>query len=131
MGGVKGFYHGVGANLIRGIAVGSTYLSSYESSKHAIIRRGYADDGLALQFGASIISGFVVSLASIPFDNIRTRMFTQGTTAMTTMKGDNGLPTQYKNLFDCAYKMMRYEGPVSFMRGFSGSWMRFAPLTSI
>ena len=47
-GGVKGFYQGVSANLIRGTAVGSTYLSSYETSKHAIKRRGILQEGLGL-----------------------------------------------------------------------------------
>ena len=57
-------------------------------------------------------------------------MFSQGTTAMN-MKANTGIPTQYTGFFDCAYKMLKHEGPVSFTRGFTASWIRFAPLTTI
>ena len=43
----------------------------------------------------------------------------KGTTALG-MKGDKGLPTNYNGMLDCGYKMMKHEGPVSFLRGFSG-----------
>lgn len=43
----------------------------------------------------------------------------QGTTAMSK-KGAIGHPTTYTGLIDCGMKIMKHEGPIGFLRGFSG-----------
>lgn len=118
MGGFKGYYYGTRVTVIRATIVGATYMGTYQQIKEEIIRRKYAEEGLMAQFGASVASGFCVTTAQTPFDNIKTRLMVQGLNLNN--QNHRGIPTHYTGLLDCAYKMMRYEGPLSYLKGFSG-----------
>jgi len=62
--------------MLRATILNSVYLGTYDTSKHALIDSGYLNEGLKVQFLASFISGFFVSLFTSPADNIKTVVMT-------------------------------------------------------
>ena len=117
--GVPGFYRGVLPSVTRATFLGSAYLGTYDSAKHFLKGNGYMEEGIKLQFMASVMAGFNVTVITSPFDNIKTRIMSQpaGT-------------KQYSGMIDCAKKMYKNDGARSFTRGFMAAWARFAPYTS-
>ena len=81
-GGFKGFYYGVGVSMMRATSLGAVYLSIYDTIKHELINRQFMKDGVPCQFAASVVSGFFNTLATTPFDNMKTRIMNEGTKAM-------------------------------------------------
>ena len=83
--------------MLRATILNSVYLGTYDSSKHALIDSGYFQEGLKVQFLASSLAGFFVSLSSSPADNIKTNIMTQRFDEPASF--DN---PRYSGLFDCA-----------------------------
>ena len=74
LGGIRGFYHGVGITMLRATVVGAVYMGSYDSIKHEITRRQLVKEGHQTQFAASFGAGFFITMANTPFDNMKTRI---------------------------------------------------------
>ena len=106
--------------MVRATVLGATYLGTYDSIKHEIINRGYMKDGVTCQFASSIVAGFFITAATTPFDNMKTRIMNQGTNALSIGRKGKDIPIKYTGMIDCATKMLKYEGPVTFLKGFSG-----------
>ncbi|KAG2471044.1 TXTP protein, partial [Polypterus senegalus] len=117
----RGFFHGVREIIrqqgLKGTYQGLTATVLKQGSNQAIrfyvmtsLRNWYKGDDHSKElnpfvtgmFGA--IAGAASVFGNTPLDVIKTRM--QGLEAH-----------KYKNTFDCAYKIMKYEGPLAFYKG--------------
>ena len=49
-------------------------LSSYSQTKESLVNTGYFTEGIFLHFCASMISGLVTTIASMPVDIVKTRI---------------------------------------------------------
>lgn len=56
------------------MVVNGAQLSSYSQTKESLIGTGYFTDGIFLHFCASMISGLVTTVASMPVDIVKTRI---------------------------------------------------------
>ena len=101
----------------------------------------YFVDDIKCHFAASMISGFVTTVASMPVDITKTRFVyilysvlnIQFTLILLNfriqnMKIVNGIP-EYKGVFDVLVKLMRSEGFFSLWKGFTPYYARLGPHT--
>jgi solute carrier family 25 protein 14/30 len=120
-GGLAGLYKGVGPTTLRAAVLNSSCLASYDHSKAWMIRGRYGEDGIATHLFASIVSGLVTTTTVNPFDVIKTRIMTDGTSRETAGR------TRYRNAFHCAYETARNEGIVAFSKGWLPNYLRLGP----
>uniref|UniRef100_A0A7S2DKU3 Uncharacterized protein n=1 Tax=Octactis speculum TaxID=3111310 RepID=A0A7S2DKU3_9STRA len=118
--GVKGFYNGIDANIMRAMMNNATKMASYETAKDAVKSAG-CPDGLLLQFSSAMVSGLCITCTVAPFDMVRTRLMNQPTDG----------PRIYNGFADCLVKLIRQNGPASLWRGFVPMWARVAPTTCL
>lgn len=107
--------------VLRALALNIMMLTSNDEIKERITKwKGLAKPDKASVFTASAISGFLSSFASLPFDNIKTKMQKQ-------KPGPDGkLP--YKSFFDCFAKTLSKEGLTGLWIGFFPTYyIRIAP----
>ena len=107
-GGLSSFYKGVQASIIWGALRKGSQLSSYDHSKHEMLRMGWFKEGLGVHTAAAATAGFVTSMLTSPVDLIRTRYMNFG---------QDGRPN-YNGLIDCAVKTWKTEGTVGLYKGF-------------
>ena len=56
------------------MVVNGAQLASYSQAKEVIVQNGYLDEGIRLHFCASMISGLLTTIASMPVDIVKTRV---------------------------------------------------------
>ncbi|GAA6033287.1 hypothetical protein JCM8097_006670 [Rhodosporidiobolus ruineniae] len=114
--GIKGLYKAVFPTTIRAGILTSSQLGCYDGIKHMLKRDfpAYFTEGFRTHLAASAVAGFCCSVASNPVDVIKVRMMTDKT-------------GQYSNAFHCAALLLKNEGPLSFMKGFSMCFARLWP----
>ena len=61
-------------SVTRATFLGSAYLGTYDSAKNYLKNNDYMEEGLKLQFMASVMAGFNVTVITSPFDNMKTRI---------------------------------------------------------
>ena len=99
--------------IIRALAMNIVMLTSNDEIKERLTKmRGLSKPDPISVFTASAISGFLSSFASLPFDNIKTKLQKQ------KMTPEGVLP--YSSFFDCFRKSVAREG-------ISGLWVGFFP----
>jgi hypothetical protein len=118
--GMKGFYKGIEANVIRASVLNATKMGCYDVCKTKVKDLGIAKEGLSLQFMAAFTAGFCMTITVSPFDIMRTRLMNQPSDAKI-----------YNGFVDCFTKILTKEGPLAFYKGFMPIWMRFAPTTCL
>ena len=74
-GGFMGFYRGLAPCVTRAVVLNAIYMGNYDTVKHKLIDKKYMKDGIPCQFTASTITGLMIVLATSPFDNIKTRVY--------------------------------------------------------
>ncbi|KAJ3015325.1 hypothetical protein HKX48_004664 [Thoreauomyces humboldtii] len=115
--GALALWNGAGPTVARAMALNVGMLTVYSQMKHKL------DDligpGALSTFGSSATAGFFASALSLPFDFIKTRLQKQ----RPDLKG----VMPYKGTIDCALKVIRIEGPLSFYRSFPVYYLRIAP----
>ena len=115
--GILGLWKGVSPSVLR-LALGSSgQLASYTEIKEHALAQGYKD-GPMLHIGTSFISVIFGVTAMNPVDVVRTRIYNQP--AKKEMR-------LYKSAFDAAFKMLKYEGPQAFFKGWFAHYLRGAP----
>lgn len=128
-GGVRGFYVGASATIIRAVIMNTAQLVSYDSGKYELIRRfGMDRDSGWTHLAASIISGVVTTVANNPIDMIRTRIMNQPTTPAST---PSAAVRTYRNPFQAFWLITRTEGFASLYKGFVPSYIRMGGCTAI
>lgn len=119
--GLKGFYRGVGVNIMRATVLNATNMGVYDVSKGKVVEAtGWSRKDPRTAFCSSFTAGFFMTCTVAPFDRIRTKLMNQPTNQKL-----------YNGLGDCFVKTVREEGPLSLWRGFIPIWARFAPMATI
>lgn len=118
--GVLTLWKGWKPTVIRAMVVNAAQLASYSQAKQMLLQTGYFGDNLFLHFVASMISGLVTTIASMPVDIAKTRI--------QNMKTVDGKP-QYSNAMAVISATVRKEGFFSLWKGFTPYYFRLGPHT--
>ena len=123
--GITGLWRGAAPNLARATTLAAVELSTYDTVKGKLIAEGLVEPGTIKGVGVSAFTtGFIASVASNPFDVVKTRMMGQPV-------GTDGHGTLYKNMLDCAQKSIKAEGIAVLAKGFLPCWARLGPRAMI
>lgn len=112
--GVLALYRGWQPNTVRAILMNASQLASYDAFKRVLLTIKGAQDGPALQFGASFLAGTVATTICAPADVVKSRVM--------AAKGGASIPT----IITTAVKT---EGLKFFFRGWTAAWVRLCPQT--
>jgi len=104
----------------RAVVVNAAQLSSYSQAKQVLLSGNYFKEGIPCHFVASMFSGFVTTLASMPVDIMKTRI--------QNMKTVNGVP-EYRGAIDVLGKIVKNEGVFALWKGFVPYYFRLGPHT--
>jgi len=118
--GATTLYRGAIPTTGRAMVVNAAQLASYSQAKQFILGTGYISDGVFCHFVASMISGLVTTVASMPVDIAKTRIQNQ--------KIVDGKP-EYKGAVDVIKKVVKNEGFFSLWKGFTPYYFRLGPHT--
>jgi hypothetical protein len=119
--GFRGLYKGVGPTVQRAAAVAAVELSSYDECKEVIVRSlGWAPSEVKTHLSASIMAGFLATVASSPFDVVKSRVMNQPVDAQ-------GRGLRYSSTVDCFRKSIAAEGVLSLWKGFIPNFARLGP----
>merc|ERR1712172_396405 len=119
--GLTTLWRGATPTMARAMVVNAAQLATYSQAKQAILSSGYIQDGIFCHFVASMISGLVTTIASMPVDIMKTRL--------QSMKYVDGVP-EYKGAGDVLMKVVKNEGFFSLWKGFTPYYFRWAPTPS-
>jgi len=122
--GVVGLWTGVGPTMGRATALAAAELATYDEVKLRLRRSGTLQDGLPLHVSASFFSGFAATLASSPFDVVKSRVMGQPVDA-------SGRGLLYRGTVDCLAQLIQNEGARSLYRGFWPNFGRIVPRVTI
>eukprot|EP00516_Mucochytrium_quahogii_P000202 CAMPEP_0203760022 /NCGR_PEP_ID=MMETSP0098-20131031/13411_1 /ASSEMBLY_ACC=CAM_ASM_000208 /TAXON_ID=96639 /ORGANISM=" , Strain NY0313808BC1" /LENGTH=306 /DNA_ID=CAMNT_0050653437 /DNA_START=108 /DNA_END=1028 /DNA_ORIENTATION=- len=114
--GFTSLWIGCGPTVSRCVVLNMAQLTSYSQAKEELLKTSYFVDNIWCHLTSSMISGFVATAASTPFDVAKTRI----------QYDHSG---KYKGMADCLFKTFRTEGPLSLWSGFSAAYLRLAPQT--
>jgi len=118
--GVLTLWRGATPTMARACVVNAAQLASYSQAKQGLVSTGYFQEGLFLHFVASMFSGLVTTIASMPVDIAKTRI--------QNMKYIDGKP-EYKGAVDVLATVVRKEGFFSLWKGFTPYYFRLGPHT--
>jgi len=118
--GLTTLWRGATPTIARAMVVNAAQLASYSQAKQAILGSGYIQDGIFCHFVASMISGLVTTIASMPVDIAKTRL--------QSMKYVDGVP-EYKGAGDVLGKVIKKEGFFALWKGFTPYYFRLGPHT--
>ncbi|XP_026747684.1 solute carrier family 25 member 35-like isoform X1 [Trichoplusia ni] len=123
--GVKGMFRGVGPQIPRGMTGSASQILSFTYAKDWLRANGwFLQMPLMMSFFGANLGGLIMTLCLNPFDVIATRLSNQPVDEKNKGK-------LYKGMVDCAIKMMRSEGPLSFYKGVVANYLRLGPHTVI
>jgi solute carrier family 25 (mitochondrial oxoglutarate transporter), member 11 len=71
--GLATLWRGCIPTMGRAAVVNAAQLSSYTQAKRILLNSGHFNEGIMLHFTASMISGFITTVASMPVDIAKTR----------------------------------------------------------
>merc|ERR1719219_734360 len=120
--GLTTLWRGATPTMGRAMVVNAAQLASYSQAKQAIMGTGYIQEGIFCHFVASMISGLVTTIASMPVDIAKTRIQNQ--------KYIDGKP-EYKGALDVLAKVVKQEGVFALWKGFTPYFFRLGPHTVI
>lgn len=84
----------------------------------------FTQDGLPLHVSTATIAGYVSTVASSPFDVVKSRVMGQPLDAA-------GRGTLYSGMIDCFMKVTVTEGPMTLYNGFWANFGRVVPRVTI
>mmetsp|Transcript_48798 Transcript_48798/g.145799 ORF Transcript_48798/g.145799 Transcript_48798/m.145799 type:complete len:303 (+) Transcript_48798:78-986(+) len=123
--GVLGFWTGAGPTMGRATALAAAELATYDEVKMRLQHYGVIQrDGLLLHASTAFVSGYVSTVASSPFDVVKSRVMGQPVDAA-------GRGQLYNGMLDCFAKLIRNEGFMSMYRGFWPNFGRVVPRVTI
>ncbi|XP_064535834.1 mitochondrial 2-oxoglutarate/malate carrier protein [Drosophila montana] len=119
--GVTALWRGCLPTVGRAMVVNMTQLASYSQFK-SYFRTGplQMDEGIKLHFFASMLSGLLTTITSMPLDIAKTRI--------QNMKMVDG-KAEYKGTMDVLLRVARHEGIFSLWKGFTPYYFRLGPHT--
>lgn len=118
--GIKVFYRGIEANIMRAMVLNGTKMGCYDQIKEMITVSKLVPVGLPTQFCSAFGAGFFMATTVAPFDMVRTKLMNQ--------PPDNKV---YTGFVDCFTKIVSKNGITGLYAGFIPIWARFAPTTCL
>lgn len=119
-GGIRGLWKGWVPNVQRAALVNMGDLTTYDTSKHLILKHTGLRDNAFTHMLASSCSGLIAATLGTPADVVKTRVMNQPTDA-------KGKGLYYKSSLDCLLKTIQEEGFMALYKGFVPIWTRMAP----
>ncbi|CAH0401040.1 unnamed protein product [Chilo suppressalis] len=110
--GVLKLWRGATPTVGRAMVVNAAQLGTYSQAREMFV--GYVPDGIPLHFCASMVSGLVTTIASMPVDIIKTKI-------QNAAKGESQLSV--------VSNLLRTEGVLSLWKGFLPYYARLGPHT--
>jgi len=120
--GVLALWTGVGPTAGRATVLAAAELASYDEAKGVL--SGFGMSGIVLVACTSFISGFISTVASSPFDVVKSRVMGQPL-------NPDGTGKLYSGMVDCFIKSSANEGPMSLYNGFWPNFGRVVPRVMI
>lgn len=117
--GLLTLWRGAMPTMLRAVSINVSMLTTYDEIKEWFNKRSDVKDTQAIRLKASAVAGFVLSLVSLPFDNIKTKM------QKMTKDANGNYP--YKGVVDCFRKSIQREGISGLWVGYPTFYMRVAP----
>lgn len=111
---VTTLWKGATPTVIRAMVVNGAQLASYSQAKENLIATKYFQEGILLHFCASMFSGLVTTIASMPVDIVKTRV--QRSSEKT-------------NAVKVFTDVIKKEGVLSLWKGFTPYYARLGPHT--
>lgn len=102
--GIKGLWRGYTTNIMRLSVVNCTEIVVYDYIKSFVLYKKLMEDNTPLHFLSAIGAGFVTVAVASPIDVVKTR-YTNSPTG------------SYKNPFNCAFSILKQNGPTAFYKG--------------
>jgi solute carrier family 25 (mitochondrial oxoglutarate transporter), member 11 len=117
--GITSCWNGASPTIARAMALNVAMLVTYDEAKERLTKRYGSGNPKAIMFAASMLSACATSTASLPFDNIKTKL--------QKMKRlpDGTFP--YSGFVDCAMKTAAREGVTGFWAGLPTYYFRVGP----
>ncbi len=122
--GVLALWTGVGPTVGRATALAAAELATYDEVKVQLLKTGYFEPGLLLTATTALASGYVSTVASSPFDVVKSRVMGQPL-------NPDGTGKLYSGMLDCFIKSSAAEGPMSLYNGFWPNFGRVVPRVTI
>lgn len=118
--GLLSFWKGFYISLLRAATMTGGMLSINDEVKERIVNlRGIKKPDTAANLSAAAVSGVACSFASLPFDNVKTKL--------QKMKAGSDGKMPYAGIVDCFRKSFAREGITGFWAGYPTFYMRVAP----
>lgn len=121
--GVLALWTGVGPTAGRATVLAAAELASYDEAK-GMLSSTFGMSGILLTACTSFISGFISTVASSPFDVVKSRVMGQPC-------HPDGTGKLYSGMVDCFVKSSSAEGPMSLYNGFLPNFGRVVPRVMI
>lgn len=121
--GVLALWTGVGPTAGRATVLAAAELASYDEAK-GVLSSSFGMSGILLVACTSFISGFISTVASSPFDVVKSRVMGQPL-------NPDGTGKLYSGMVDCFIKSSASEGPMSLYNGFLPNFGRVVPRVMI
>lgn len=115
--GVVGLWKGAMPGLVRSAILTAAQCATYDEVKRIVVKTTGMKEGTGLHLTSSMIAGLVTTTITNPLDVIKTRMFVGGST--------------YSGAVECAADVLKKDGLIGFMKGWSASYARLGPHTVI
>jgi len=122
--GVPALWTGVGPTAGRATVLAAAELASYDEAKGMLKAKAGFKDGILLTACTSFISGYVSTVASSPFDVVKSRVMGQPL-------NPDGSGKLYGGMVDCFVKSAQAEGVGSLYNGFWPNFGRVVPRVMI
>jgi len=119
--GVFSMWRGVYPTVVRGAVLTAAQLGGYSNFKSMALNSGYFQDNIYAHSAASMGSGLLCSVVSLPVDITKTRL--------QTMKPDANGKFPYRGVVDCLAKVVQKEGFFALWKGFTPYYLRLGPQT--
>jgi len=113
--GVIGLWTGYGPNLARNVVISATELVAYDQSKQVALGFGLPDNGYT-HILCGLSAGLAATLLGSPVDVVKTRVM--------SARKEAGAVQQFKGPVDCAWQLLKTEGPLAFYKGFIPNFAR-------
>lgn len=119
--GMRGLWKGVSPTVQRAAVVAAVELASYDECKSLLVEfTGLPASAIPVHLGASLMAGFLCTVASSPLDVIKSRVMNQPVDA-------HGRGVRYSSTLDCLRKSVQAEGTLSLWKGFWPNFARLGP----
>lgn len=118
--GVLGLWKGVGPTVGRATVLAAAELSTYDEVKGRLLQTPYFEEGLFCTVTTAALSGLLSTIASSPFDVVKSRVMGQPL-------NPDGTGRLYRGMVHCFVQSTKTEGLLSLYNGFWPNFGRVVP----